>query len=73
MKTLIVAGEASGDLHAANLLAELRRLEPAVEAFGVEPLVEQSVLHALGDALFALVEPVEHRLVEERAQNDDQE
>ncbi len=35
MKVLIVAGEASGDLHAANLLAELRRLEPAVEAFGV--------------------------------------
>lgn len=35
MKILVVAGEASGDLHAANLLAELRRLDPSVEAFGV--------------------------------------
>ncbi|MEW6336598.1 MAG: lipid-A-disaccharide synthase [Acidobacteriota bacterium] len=35
VKVLLVAGEASGDLHAANLLVELRRLEPTVEAFGV--------------------------------------
>jgi len=35
MDVLLVAGEASGDLHAANLLAALRRLEPAVNAFGV--------------------------------------
>lgn len=32
---MIVAGEVSGDLHAGNMLAELRRLEPDVEAFGV--------------------------------------
>ena len=32
---LIVAGEASGDLHAARLLAELRRLRPDVEPFGM--------------------------------------
>ena len=32
---LLVAGEASGDLHAANLLLALRRLAPDVEAFGV--------------------------------------
>lgn len=32
---LISAGEASGDLHAARLLAELRRLVPGVEAFGL--------------------------------------
>jgi lipid-A-disaccharide synthase len=31
----LVAGEASGDLHAANLLLALRRLAPNVEAFGV--------------------------------------
>jgi lipid-A-disaccharide synthase len=31
----LVAGEASGDLHAANLLLALRRLAPDVEAFGV--------------------------------------
>jgi len=32
---LVVAGEASGDLHAARLLAELRRLVPDVEPFGL--------------------------------------
>jgi lipid-A-disaccharide synthase len=35
MRILLVAGEASGDLHAANLLVALRRLAPALEAFGV--------------------------------------
>ncbi len=35
MKMLLVAGEASGDLHAANLLLALRRLDPAIEAHGV--------------------------------------
>jgi len=32
---LVVAGEASGDLHGARLLAELRRLVPGVRAFGL--------------------------------------
>lgn len=32
---LIVAGEVSGDIHAGNMLAELRRLRPGVTAFGV--------------------------------------
>ena len=32
---LIVAGEASADLHAARVLEELRRLRPGVRAFGV--------------------------------------
>jgi lipid-A-disaccharide synthase len=32
---LVVAGEVSGDLHAGNLLAELQKIEPALEAFGV--------------------------------------
>ncbi len=32
---LIVAGEASGDLHGGRLLAELGRLEPRVRAFGL--------------------------------------
>jgi lipid-A-disaccharide synthase len=32
---LIVAGEASADLHAARALSELRRLRPGVHAFGV--------------------------------------
>lgn len=32
---MIVAGEASGDLHGARLLAELRRILPELEAFGL--------------------------------------
>ena len=32
---LIVAGEASGDLHGARLLVELRRLSPEIRAFGL--------------------------------------
>lgn len=32
---LIVAGEASGDLHGARLLEELRRLRPEIAAFGL--------------------------------------
>jgi len=32
---LVVAGEASGDLHGARLLSELRRLVPGVSAFGL--------------------------------------
>lgn len=35
MRALIVAGEASGDLHAANLLRALQREEAGIEAFGV--------------------------------------
>lgn len=34
-RLLMVAGEASGDLHGARLLAELRRLVPELEAFGL--------------------------------------
>jgi len=32
---LVVAGEASGDLHGARLISELRRLEPDLEVFGL--------------------------------------
>ncbi|MBZ5588912.1 MAG: lipid-A-disaccharide synthase [Acidobacteriia bacterium] len=35
MKVFLVAGEASGDLHAANLVRALRAAAPEVEAFGV--------------------------------------
>ncbi len=35
MRVFVVAGEASGDLHAANLLLALRRLAPTIEASGV--------------------------------------
>ncbi|MCU0302838.1 MAG: lipid-A-disaccharide synthase [Thermoanaerobaculales bacterium] len=34
-RLLVVAGEVSGDLHAGNLLSELRRLDPGIEACGI--------------------------------------
>lgn len=45
---LIVAGEASADLHAARALAELRRLRPGLRAFGVGgPALREAGLEAL--------------------------
>ena len=35
MKLAIVAGEASGDLHASEVIRELKRLEPSLELFGI--------------------------------------
>lgn len=35
MKMAIVAGEASGDLHASEVVRELKRLDPGVEMFGI--------------------------------------
>lgn len=35
MKLAVVAGEASGDLHAAKVLRELRALDPSLTAFGI--------------------------------------
>ena len=32
---LIVAGEVSGDIHAGNLLRELKKIDPSIDAFGV--------------------------------------
>jgi len=45
---LIVAGEASADLHAARVLAELARLRPGLHAFGVGgPRLREAGLEAL--------------------------
>ncbi len=35
MKLAIVAGEASGDLHASEVLRELKQLDPALQTFGI--------------------------------------
>lgn len=35
MKLAIVAGEASGDLHASEVIRELKRLDPKLETFGI--------------------------------------
>jgi lipid-A-disaccharide synthase len=34
-KVLIIAGEASGDLHGSNLVKELKRQHPALDVYGV--------------------------------------
>jgi len=35
MKLAVVAGEASGDLHASEVIRELKRIDPSLEAFGI--------------------------------------
>jgi len=35
MKVAVVAGEASGDLHASEVVRELKKLEPSLELFGI--------------------------------------
>jgi len=48
---MVVAGEASGDLHAADVLAELRRRRPDLRAFGMGgPRLEGAGLERLFDA-----------------------
>ena len=48
---MVVAGEASGDLHAADVLAELRRRRPGLRAFGMGgPRLEAAGLERLFDA-----------------------
>jgi lipid-A-disaccharide synthase len=48
---MVVAGEASGDLHAADVLAELRRRRPDLQAFGMGgPRLQAAGLERLFDA-----------------------
>src|SRR6476646_9738788 len=58
LRLMIVAGEASGDAHAARLVAAIREREPATEFFGsagplmraadVEPVVDADGLSIVG-------------------------
>jgi lipid-A-disaccharide synthase len=51
LELLVVAGEASGDLHGARLLAELRRLLPGLAAFGLGgPELRAAGLEAVADS-----------------------
>lgn len=61
MKYMIIAGEASGDLHAAALIRELRRLDPTAkfiffggdrmaEAAGVDPVLHYRSMNVMGFA-----------------------
>src|SRR5712691_539390 len=51
MKLAIVAGEASGDLHAAEVVRELKRLDPALQTFGIGgDLLEREGMNVLHHA-----------------------
>jgi lipid-A-disaccharide synthase len=51
MKLAIVAGEASGDLHAAEVVRELKRLDPTLKTFGIGgDLLEREGMHILHHA-----------------------
>src|SRR4029453_18074790 len=57
MNLLISAGEASGDLHGARLLAALRRQRPDLQAFGMggERLVEAGLERVLASESLSVV------------------
>jgi lipid-A-disaccharide synthase len=51
MKLAIVAGEASGDLHAAEVVRELKRLDPTLQTFGIGgDLLEREGMNVLHHA-----------------------
>jgi lipid-A-disaccharide synthase len=51
VKLAIVAGEASGDLHAAEVVRELKRLDPALQTFGIGgDLLEREGMNVLHHA-----------------------
>jgi len=50
-KILIIAGEASGDLHGANLVKALREQDPSVDVYGVGSRnMREAGVHMLADA-----------------------
>src|SRR3989338_1810549 len=62
---LIVAGEASGDLHASHLVEELRKLEPSLTFSGVGgPLMQKAGVELYEDltkfAVVGFVEVIKH-------------
>ncbi|MCM2356565.1 MAG: lipid-A-disaccharide synthase [Geobacteraceae bacterium] len=62
---MIVAGEASGDLHGANLVKEATRLDPSVSFFGIGgPRMREAGVETLVDAsqmaVVGLVEVIAH-------------
>jgi lipid-A-disaccharide synthase len=62
---MIVAGEASGDLHGANLVKEAKRLDPALSFFGIGgPRMREAGVETLVDssqmAVVGLIEVIAH-------------
>src|SRR6266849_3234883 len=65
MKLAVVAGEASGDLHAADVLRELKRLDPSLQAFGIggDSMVRQGFValhHAREMGIVGLFNVIRH-------------
>ncbi len=65
MKMAVVAGEASGDLHAADVLKELKRLDPSLQAFGIggDSMIKQGFValhHARDMAIVGLFNVIRH-------------
>jgi len=65
MKLAIVAGEASGDLHAADVLKELKKLDPSLTAFGIggDSMIRQGFValhHAREMGIVGLFNVVRH-------------
>jgi lipid-A-disaccharide synthase len=64
-RIMIVAGEASGDLHGANLVREARKLDPGLSFFGIGgPRMREAGVETLVDsgrmAVVGLVEVISH-------------
>ncbi|HYS42375.1 MAG TPA: lipid-A-disaccharide synthase, partial [Geobacteraceae bacterium] len=69
---MIVAGEASGDLHGASLVKEANRLDPSLSFFGIGgPRMREAGVETLVDAsqmaVVGLVEVIAHFNVISRA------
>ena len=64
-RILLIAGEASGDIHAAKLLREMKKVEPGIEVFGIggdECAAEgmEIVEHIDNMAMMGFVEVIRH-------------
>ena len=71
-RIMIVAGEASGDLHGANLVKEAKRLDPALDFFGIGgPRMREAGVETVVDssrmAVVGLIEVISHFDVISRA------
>jgi lipid-A-disaccharide synthase len=71
-RIMIVAGEASGDLHGANLVKEAKRLDPSLSFFGIGgPRMREAGVETLVDssqmAVVGLIEVITHFNVISRA------
>ena len=75
MKIAVVAGEASGDLHAADVLKELKKLDPSLQAFGIggDSMIKQGFIalhHAREMAIVGLFNVIRHLPMFKRVFNE---